>query len=855
VTQPVTYQAKDNLDQYVSATITPYVTPPTPPTAVADTSTNLVNVVQTKNVLANDTTIDPLITLTATSVRLCSSGQTSPNCTATSVSVTGGTYSVDTSTGVVSFTPTTDWSGTPTPVAYQVTDSTNQKVSSTYAPTITAQPAATNDTSSGAWNVNQTITPLGNDTIATGHPLTSLKLCGSGETPNGCTQTTLEVSGQGTYTVNSNGTVTFDPLPTFSGTATAVTYQAVDDLGQYVSATITPSVTAPAAPVAVADTTNGFVNIVQTKNPLSNDTTADPIITLSAASVLLCGTSPAQTPPSCSQTSVSVTGGVYTVDPVTGVISFTPTNNWTGTATAVTYQVTDSTNQTASSTYTPTVYSKPSASDDTSSGAYDTNQTISPFGNDTYSASSPVLASSLKLCGSNETPNTCTQTSLTVAGEGTYTVNSDGTVTFNPLETFKGTATSVTYQAVDILGQYISATITPSVIAPTAPTATSETKSVLRGGSVAFTTITGTSGLATGTQLQTSGATKTCLYIPTTTTCDADNVVYISGQGTFTLNPTTGVVTYVADADATAGTKTAITYRVTDITGQTATSTLTPVVPPAPTASSETSTGNYQATQTIRPLTNDAAGDPSAPLVTTSVLLCGISPSETSPNCTQTSLSVAGEGTYTVNNDGSVSFNPESTFTGTATAVNYQVSDSLGQVATSTITPTVRTPPDARADVSSGNYDTNQTINPLTNDVAGSGALDTTTVKLCGISPAQVAPDCTQTSLTVAGEGTYTVNATTGVVTFDPLPTFTGTATPITYQVSDVYGQTDSATITPTVGLPPIPTATANTSTGAYDTNQTINPLTNDTPGSSSFPLLATSVKLCGIDPAQSPNS
>jgi len=131
VTVQVSYQAKDNLNQFVSSTITPRVTAPTPPTAVVDTTSNLVNVIQTMSVLANDTTIDPLITLTASSVRLCSSGQTSPNCNATSVPVTGGTYSVDTTTGVVSFTPTTDWSGTPTPVAYQVTDSTNQKVSST----------------------------------------------------------------------------------------------------------------------------------------------------------------------------------------------------------------------------------------------------------------------------------------------------------------------------------------------------------------------------------------------------------------------------------------------------------------------------------------------------------------------------------------------------------------------------------------------------------------------------------------------------------------------------------------------------------------------------------------------------
>ena len=72
------------------------------------------------------------------------------------------------------------------------------------------------------------------------------------------------IEGEGTYTVNANGTVTFDPLPTFTGTATAVTYQAVDDLGQYVSATITPSVTPPPAPVAVVDTSNDFLNVVQT---------------------------------------------------------------------------------------------------------------------------------------------------------------------------------------------------------------------------------------------------------------------------------------------------------------------------------------------------------------------------------------------------------------------------------------------------------------------------------------------------------------------------------------------------------------------------------------------------------------
>jgi CshA-type fibril repeat protein len=687
VTQPVTYQAKDDLNQYVNALITPSVTPPPAPTAVADTSSNSVNVTQTKNVLTNDTTTDPLITLDATSVRLCSSGQVSPNCTATSVAVTGGTYSVNTSTGIVSFTPTTDWTGTATPVTYQVTDSTNQKVSSTYTPTVIA---AVDDTSSGAWNVNQTISPFSNDVSVSGHPFGSLKLCGTNETPNSCTATTLVVEGEGTYTVNANGTVTFDPLPTFTGTATPVTYQAVDDLGQYVSATITPSVTPPPAPMAVADTSNDFLNVVQTKNPLANDTTSDPLITLSASSVRLCGTN--QVKPNCTETSIAVTGGTYSVNTSTGIISFTPDNNWSGTAPAVTYQVTDSTNQTVSTTYAATVFPKPTASNDTSTGAYDTNQTISPFGNDSFAGSAPVVLSTLKLCGTNETPNNCTQTSLTVSGQGTYTVNANGTVTFDPLPTFSGTATPVTYQASDTLGQFVSATITPSVTAPTAPVATAQTKSVLRSGTATFTAVTGTSGLATGTQLQTSGENKTCLYTPATTTCDPDNVISITGEGTYTLNPATGVVTFVADSNAVAGAQTTITYRVTDITGQTATSTLTPVVAPAPTAVADTSTGNYDTNQTLNILLNDTPGDASAPLVPSTVKLCGAG--QTPNNCNVTSLVVLNQGTYTVNSDGSVTFDPLSTFTGTATPITYQAMDMLGRYVDAKIMPIVLEPPD-----------------------------------------------------------------------------------------------------------------------------------------------------------------
>ncbi|MFM2235296.1 MAG: hypothetical protein RL296_955 [Actinomycetota bacterium] len=836
-TQPVTYQAVDDLGQYVNATITPSVTPPPAPTASADTSSNYVNVTQTKNVLTNDTTADPLITLDATSVRLCGSGQVKPNCTATSVAVTGGTYSVDTTTGIVSFTPTANWTGTATPVTYQVTDSTNQKVSATYTPTVIA---AVNDTSSGAWNVNQTISPFANDVSVVGYPFGSLKLCGTGETPNGCTVTTLVVDGEGTYTVNANGTVTFDPLPTFSGTATPVRYQAVDGLGQYVNATITPSVTPPPLPVAVADTSANLLNVVQTMNVLANDTTIDPLITLTASSVRLCGSG--EVSPSCTQTSVAVTGGTYSVNTTTGLVSFTPTTDVSGTAPSVTYQVTSSTNQTVSSTYTATVYPKPVGVNEAISGAYDTNQVYSPLTNDGFSSIAPVVLSTFKLCGTSQTPNSCSETTVTIANQGTYTINPDGTVTFDPLPTFSGIATPVRYQAADTLGQYVNATISPTVAAPTAPDATDQTKSVLRGNTVSFTTITGTSGLATGTGLQTSGANATCLIVPGSSPalCDSDNVVTIAGEGTFTLNPATGVVTYAADANATGGTKTSITYRVTDIVGQTDTGELTPVIAPPPTATDDTSTGNWDTNQAIAILANDISGAASAPLVPSTVKLCGAN--QTPNSCNVTTLVVPNEGTYTVQPDGNVVFDPLPTFTGTATAVRYQVADTLGQVTNATITPTVRVAPDAVNDISSGNYDTNQVINPLTNDVNGTGTIDPTTVKLCGTG--QTAPNCTQTTLTVSGVGTYTVNTTTGAVTFDPLPTFTGTAPAVTYQVSDSFGQTDSATITPTVGAPPLPVAVNDALTSSWDTNQTYTPTANDTVGSS-FPLIATTVKLC----------
>ena len=132
---------------------------------------------------------------------------------------------------------------------------------------------------------------------------------------------------------------------------------------------------------------------------------------------------------------------------------------------------------------------------------------------------------------------------------GIYSSNPDGTVTFDPYPSFKGQATPIKYTILDTNGQLATATITPSVTAPAVPVAGPETKSVIPGGTVSFTTISGTSGLATAAAgLNTSA---TCLITPGSNpaACEADGVVEISGQGTYTLNAATGVVTYVADPE------------------------------------------------------------------------------------------------------------------------------------------------------------------------------------------------------------------------------------------------------------------------------------------------------------------
>lgn len=175
-------------------------------------------------------------------------------------------------------------------------------------------------------------------------------------------------------------------------------------------------------------------------------------------------------------------------------------------------------------------------------------------------------------------------------------------------------------------------------------------------------------------------------------------------------------------------------------------------------------------------------------------------------------LTVDGEGRYQLDPEtGVVTFTPIPGFAGTAT-VSYSITDQYGQHGTGSYEATVQAPPPATAA-----------------DLATSGV---------GIQPQSQTPVIPAgaaitllnggghpvTSLIVAGQGTYTINAATAAITFVPILGFSGAATPVAYRVTDAYGQQSQGTYRATVTAPAPGDAPAWSSSGGAGNPQSQTP-------------------------------
>ena len=692
-----------------------------------------------------------------------------------------GTYSIDSATGRVTFTPTDkSYTGVVTPAKVQAESSNGIKVDTTYTPEIvpvtpTATPAETTDIQ-GATQTGKPEFKGGTVTVDGVEKTVAINEAVPATFDDG--STTKTVDGVGTYTVAADGTVTFVPEKSFTGTAPAVTVVREDMNGTKASATYTPTVT-PVTPTAAPAESTDIQGATQTGKPVFTEGNSRVPMNDDVAATFDDGS-----------TTKTVDGvGTYTVA-ADGTVTFVPEKSFVGTAPAVTVVREDKNGTKASATYTPTVTPvTPTAEDTTSTDKQGQTQTGTP----TFTPGNPNVPMD------DDTPATFEDgsTTKTVPGEGTYTVAPDGTVTFVPEKSFTGEGTGVTVKRVDKNGTPVTAKYTPTVtpVTPTASPAESEApQGVVQTGTVTFTEGDPVAPIDkdTITLLDENGQPAASVDAKS----PAGDVI-----GTFTVDKETGVVTFTPTDKSYSGDVVPVKVQGKDTNGTVAETTYTPkITPVVPTADPATSTDIQGQTQTGTP--SFTPGNPAIPM------------DDDVPATFEdgsTTKVIPGEGTYTVAPDGTVTFVPEKSFTGEGTGVTVKRVDKNGTPATAKYTPTV-TPvtPTAEDTTSTGKQGKTQTGKPEFTE-------GDSRVPMNDDVPATF--DDGSTTKTVDGVGTYTV-AADGTVTFVPEKSFTGTAPAVTVVREDMNGTKASATYTPTV-TPVTPTATPAESTGPQGVVQT----------------------------------
>ncbi|RAW02394.1 tandem-95 repeat protein, partial [Pseudochryseolinea flava] len=429
--------------------------------AVADSPTTLEDTSITFNPTTNDSDVDGTINVSTVDLDPSVGG------IQTTITTTEGTWTVD-ALGNVTYTPALNFNGMAT-VQYTVNDNvgaTSNAVSiSVLVTTVNDAAVAVNDA------------PVTDEDTAITFPVTANDIDVDGtvdpstidlDPATAGIQNTTSTS-QGTWSADASGNVTFTPALNFNGTA-MVNYTVRDNGGATSNAaalvvTVNP-VNDPA--VAVADNPSTDEDTALTFNVASNDTDVDG--TVDPATIDLDITTPGI------QNTVTTTSGTWVVDAI-GNVTFTPTNNFNGTAT-VSYTVNDDGGATSLpgtiSVTVNTINDAPLAMGDNFITDEDTPASINVTSNDT-DADGTVSGNSVDL--DDAIPGI---QSTRVVDEGTWTVDATGNVSFVPALNFNGNV-SVSYTVNDNDGAVsnpvtISLTINPvndqPVVADTEVTAT-----------------------------------------------------------------------------------------------------------------------------------------------------------------------------------------------------------------------------------------------------------------------------------------------------------------------------------------------------------------------------------------------
>ena len=748
-----------------------------------------------------------------------------------------GTYTLDPETGVITFQPNKDFTGTPDPAKVTAADKNGTKVETTYTPTVTpVVPEGQDKTTTNLQGLPQQSTV--NFTPGDSEFPIDEKVPATFEDG----KTEKVVPGEGTYTVDPDGTVHFQPEPQFTGAAKGVTVKRVDTNGTPATAKYTPIVK-PVVPEGFDNLTTGVQGKEQKgKLYFKPGNEAVPINYDAPATLLDPETK--QPVPSNELPAKDPKGNVigkYTLDPNTGVVTFTPTDkSYVGPVQPVTVQRVDKNNTPATADYTPVIVgvkptAKPAESTDVQGATQKQPITFKggtadledPVGNKIKSDPVPINPGSVTLVGENGKPTDEVEVKDPKDPNkviGKYTLvkeeGKDPVAVYTPTDkTYVGPVPPVTIEAKDTNGTPVKTTYTPT-IKPVKPTATPAKTTDIQGKPQ--------TGLPEfkGGKVTVNGEEKVVPIDETKApklidpkTGDPVDSVKVEGEGTYTIED--GKVKFQPEPQFT-GTATGVEVQREDTNGTAVKAKYTPTVTPVkPTGEDVTSEDVQGATQTGTPVFK--GGDKEVPIDETKAPKL-IDPETGKP--TDGPVTIPGEGTYTIKPDGVVTFTPEAQFTGQATGVTVQRQDTNGTTVQANYTPKVKgVTPTATPAKSKGIQGKPQTGLPefkggtvTVNGVPKTVEIDETKAPKL-IDPETGEP--TDEPVVIPGEGTYTIED--GKVKFQPEPQFTGKGEGVEVQRVDKNGTPVTAKYTPKV-VPVTPTGEDKTSVGPKGQPQTGTP-------------------------------
>ena len=666
-TASITYTVKDN-DNLTSnsGTITVSVTPVNdPPVASASTVTATQDIPYTfsgSNFNFSDPESNSSVSVTITS--LPSLGTLTYNGIAVYLGQTITTADLSN----LLFTPVQNEYGTAyTSFTFIVNDASLGTVNGTMTINVThvtGPPIAVDDTVSTNQDTAVSYNILTNDINSDGSITTS----SVDLDPSIPGQQTTYTTGEGIYTVATNGVLTFTPALGYYGTTSPISYTVKNSFSSSVSneATIIFTIVPAGAPTAINDiSATTILNTAVVFNVTSNDIAVNPR-TINASRVDLDPYTLG-----IQQSYYATNKGQFSAD-MNGDVTFAPDWNFSGT-TSINYNVKDSQNLVSNvaiiSVNTVWANSAPFAIDDFVTANEDTAVIFNITSNDYDLDSSHGNSGIINNSSIDIDPFTLgIQTTFTVTNQGTFTVNGSGNITFTPVLNFNGAVTPIEY-VVNDSDSTLPLTSNSGFIYVTvasvndAPAANNDTNNAMIGTSTTFS--------ITANDVDQDGSLDVTTLDLDPYTSGIQTSFAVAGQGNYSVD-SSGNVTFTYTSASVLTTLTPIYYTIKDNNGLVsnfASITLT-IIPGVPTAINDDSTTNEDVVINYDVTSNDTDinGVVSGINAGTLVLIGTLSSSSGTWSITDA-----------VNYPGEVTFTPAADFFGTAT-IQYTVEDFDGNL-------------------------------------------------------------------------------------------------------------------------------------------------------------------------------